>query len=45
MALAASFKSTWQHDHSGTALAAVIMLQFGGRIDNEMLLDMICSCL
>jgi hypothetical protein len=45
MALAASANPVWNKDHSGTALAAILLLQCTGRMEKTMVLELIRLCI
>lgn len=45
MALAAAQKPEWTEDHSGPAMAAIILLQCSGRMEKIMVLELVRLCL
>ena len=45
MAPAASTNPVWNKDHSDTALAAILLLQCVGRMDKNMVLELVGLCL
>jgi hypothetical protein len=45
MALAASTNPVWTKDYSGTALAAIMLLQCGGRMERDVVLELVGLCL
>jgi len=45
MALTASANPVCNKDHSGTALAAILLLQCADRMEKNMILELVCLCL